>query len=176
MHRRFHRFPSTSSSPGDSHRGSEAHRPVFFLSFAPLRPGTLAVAAPPPCAAVSSARPVIARAAALEEFPVPRACSQCQPRSKSKSDGRFRPMPVMRRRPSLAAGAMRRRQRRRSAPTRLRPPDLNRTVQIRSDPSQLIRYRSTMVFLDLSPSVFPKLTRHPIHLKSIYKVAPVFMI
>jgi len=30
----------------------------------------------------------------------------------------------MRRRPSLAAGAMRRRQRRRSAPTRLRPSDL----------------------------------------------------
>ena len=80
-----------------------------------------------------------------------------------------------RRRLSLTAGAMRRRQRRCSASTRLRPSDLNRTVQIRSDPSQLIRYRSTMVFLHLSPSVFPKLTRRPLLLKSIYEKALSFM-
>ena len=52
-----------------------------------------------------------------------------------------------RRRLSLAAGAMHRRQRRCSASTRLRPSDLNRTVQIRSDPSQLFRYRSTVSVL-----------------------------
>ena len=63
-----------------------------------------------------------------------------------------------------------------AAPSRFQPSDLNRTVQIRSDPSQLIRYRSTMVFLHLSPSVFPKLTRRPLLLKNIYKTAPVFMI
>ena len=69
-----------------------------------------------------------------------------------------------------------RRQRRRSAPTQLRPSDLNRTAQTRFNPSQLVRYRSTMVFLHLSPYVFPKLTRRPLLLKDIYKSAPVFMI
>ena len=41
-----------------------------------------------------------------------------------------------------------------AASSPFQPSDLNRTVQIRSDPSQLIRYRSTMVFLHINPSTF----------------------
>jgi hypothetical protein len=63
-----------------------------------------------------------------------------------------------------------------AAPNRSQPLDPDRTNKIRfhlSQPSQ--KNRSTLSVSHISPFVFPKLTCHPLLLKSIYEKALSFM-
>ena len=64
----------------------------------------------------------------------------------------------------LAVSDPRRCQRR---PIHPKPSDLDQTVQIRFNRSQIDPYRSTRALLHLSPSIFPKSTRTPVQFKSI---------